>query len=173
MEDNNVACKGIVHVELTMLDAQNESPNGLTDVLHGSILREEPTCLQVSKKGMKHSDADKITGTDIADQKAQAQEGEKSSSFSTCIIDSEHKDEILALLHSVIDYKSAKVLAHVIRSIVDMGIILKPTSTQLKEEFSINQTRSAYDKHMNEETEIPAEIWREMHEVFHDFITVM
>lgn len=79
----------------------------------------------------------------------------KSKPFVECILVENHKDEIMGLLHTIVEEKGGKNLGHILHVAVEMGIIKRPTLTQLKSEFNIMYTRNAYEKYYNGIKDMP------------------
>lgn len=67
--------------------------------------------------------------------------------FVDCVL-VEDKEECVARLHELIDNKVGKAVAMVIKAAIETGLILKPTSTQVKEEFKDIGCVRGYNKYM-------------------------
>ena len=67
--------------------------------------------------------------------------------FVDCVL-VENKEECVARLHELIDNKVGKAVAMVIKAAIETGLIVKPTSTQVKEEFKGMGNISGYNKYM-------------------------
>lgn len=67
--------------------------------------------------------------------------------FVDCVL-VENKTECVAKLHELIDNRIGRAVAMVIRAAIETGLILKPTSTQVKEEFKGIGNVRGYNKYM-------------------------
>lgn len=85
-------------------------------------------------------------GSSDAAYKMQPQR-KRTRCFVDCVL-VEDKEECVARLHKLIDNKVGKTVAMVIKAAIETGLILKPTSTQVKEEFKDIGCVSGYNKYM-------------------------
>ena len=73
--------------------------------------------------------------------------GIKDVSFKDCLL-VDDKDELLKLLHNLIDGKKGKFVAKVIKVCCDNGLMEKPTFTQVMDEFGDIGNKSGYNKYV-------------------------
>lgn len=157
MNTEDPKCTEIIEIKWSPSDNQPNLAEVLAEYLIRSAMDNKPVCLHITKVDNGH-------------KTAKTDKSRKRAPFSSCIMDYYRRDEILALLHSVIDGKGAKELGHIIHTLINSGVILRPTFPQLKDEFQITHTRSAYEKYMKEYIIIPEDISNHIREVFKDFI---
>lgn len=89
-----------------------------------------------------------LTGNIIPDKPQQVQASTCKTTFKDKII-VENKDEVLNKLHSMIDGKRGKNVALVIFASVEIGLILKPTYTEVKNEFGNVGAESGYNNYFD------------------------
>ena len=89
-----------------------------------------------------------LTGNIIPDKPQQVQASTCKTTFKDKII-AENKDEVLNKLHSMIDGKRGKNVALVIFASVEIGLILKPTYTEVKNEFGNVVAESGYNNYLD------------------------
>ena len=68
--------------------------------------------------------------------------------FESCIL-IDDKEQLLQKLHKLIDGKKGKFVANVIKVCCSVGIIVKPTYTQVRNEFGDIGAKSGYNKYMS------------------------
>lgn len=89
-----------------------------------------------------------LTGNIIPDKPQQVQASTCKTTFKDKII-AENKNEVLNKLHSMIDGKRGKNVALVIFASVEIGLILKPTYTEVKNEFGNVGAESGYNNYLD------------------------
>ncbi len=93
-------------------------------------------------------------------------EHKQSESFISCVLVENHKQEIISTLHILLDGKGGRDLVYTLRVLVDMGILERPTFSQIESEFDIVFSRSAYEKYYNGAKDMP-----EVHKVHNRIIS--
>ena len=95
------------------------------------------------------SDAPELGGGSCMDSKEEKKQPQKKEvpPFETCILVS-NKQEYLEKLHELIDNKVGKAVAMVIQAAMSTSGIIKPSSTQVKEEFKHIGNISGYNAYL-------------------------
>lgn len=81
-------------------------------------------------------------------KKEQESKGKDNTLFEACIL-IDDKELLLEKLHKLIGGKKGKFVANVIKACCDVGIIAKPTYTQVKNEFGNIGAKSGYNKYIS------------------------
>lgn len=76
------------------------------------------------------------------------QESKYNTLFASCIM-IDNKEQLLQKLHNLIDGKKGKFVAKVIKVCCDVGLIAKPTYTQVRNEFGNIGDKSGYNKYVS------------------------
>lgn len=92
-------------------------------------------------------DGKKYVVTEADSKKRKFNDEAVKTSFKECLW-VEDKDDLLAMLHKMIDGKKGKVVANIISVCMENGLMEKPTYTQVKEEFGEIGNKSGYNKYM-------------------------
>ena len=83
-------------------------------------------------------------------KKEQENKGKDNTLFESCILIN-GKEQLLEKLHKLIDGKKGKFVANVIKACCGIGFIVKPTYTQVRNEFGDIGAKSGYNKYMSEQ----------------------
>lgn len=81
-------------------------------------------------------------------KKDQESKGKDNTLFESCILIND-KEQLLEKLHKLIDGKKGKFVANVIKVCCDVGIIVRPTYTQVRNEFGDIGDKSGYNKYIS------------------------
>lgn len=105
-------------------------------------LKKKYACKMQPQQGGVMSSCDAVFKRDVMQPQHK-----RTRRFADCVL-VEDKEECVARLHELIDNKVGKAVAMVIKAAIETGLILKPTSTQVKEEFKDIGCVRGYNKYM-------------------------
>lgn len=123
-------------------DRGNDGLEEIKDNNRISIVQQKQQDRVFEAMGIVEACKDKI------EQPQQGQALTCKTTFKDKII-AENKDEVLNKLHSMIDGKRGKNIALVIFASVEIGLILKPTYKEVKNEFGNIGAESGYNNYLN------------------------
>lgn len=89
-------------------------------------------------------------------QSEKPEKKEQQKQFSDKII-AQNKDNILSILHELIDKRKGREVALIITAAIKKGVILKPTYTEIKNEFGDIGNKSGFNSYMNNKFRFPVD----------------
>lgn len=126
--------------EMSIWDRGSKCFALVSDAVHK--LKKKYACKMQPQQGGVPSSCDAAFKRDVMQPQHK-----RTRCFVDCVL-VEDKEECVARLHELIDNKVGKAVAMVIKAAIETGLILKPTSTQVKEEFKDIGCVRGYNKYM-------------------------